>query len=135
MGVDRERPPSALLGEGVEMSAVTPVVPATSPPRRNLIRAWVSLGLMVPGFVGLMVFGEWANAKDAPVLASVMTVVMVPLLAIFAVGAVWFGVQARKLGARTGLVPAILSGLAAVYFLFCSSRSGWAVAAPWGADS
>ena len=99
------------------MSTVTPAAPATSPARRNLIRAWVSLGLMVPGFVGLMVFGEWADAKDAPVLASVMTVVMVALLAIFAVGAVWFGVQARKLGARAGLVPAILSGLAAVYFL------------------
>ncbi len=99
------------------MSTVTPAAPATSPARRDLIRAWVSLGLMVPGFVGLMVFGEWADAEDAPVLASVMTVVMVALLAIFAVGAVWFGVQARKLGARAGLVPAILSGLAAVYFL------------------
>jgi hypothetical protein len=72
---------------------------------------------MVPGFVGLMVFGEWADAEDAPVLASVMTVVMVALLAVLAAGAVWFGVQARKLGARAGLVPAILSGLAAVYFL------------------
>lgn len=99
------------------MSTVTPVAPAMSPTRRNLIRAWVSLGLMVPGFVGLTAFGEWANAKDAPVLASVMAAVMVALLAIFAVGAVWFGVRARKSGARTGLVPAILSGLAAGYFL------------------
>jgi hypothetical protein len=74
--------------------------------------------MMVPGFVGLMAFGEWADAEDAPVLASVMTVVMVALLAIFAVGAVWYGVQARKLGTRAGLVPAILAGLAAVYFLF-----------------
>ena len=99
------------------MSTVTPAAPARSSARRDLIRAWVSLGLMVPGFVGLMAFGEWADARDAPALASVMTVVIVALLAIFAAGAVWFGMRARKLGARAGLVPAILSGLAAVYYL------------------
>lgn len=99
------------------MSTVTAAAPAKGAARRDFIRAWASLGLMVPGFVGLMVFGEWADAKDAPALASVMTVVMVALLAILATGAVWFGVRARKLGARGGLVPAILSGLAAVYFV------------------
>ena len=93
------------------MSAVSPAAPATSPARRDLTRAWVSLGLMVPSFFGLMGFGEWANAEDAPVLASAMAVVMVALYAVFAAGAVWFGVQARKLGARAGLVPAILAGL------------------------
>lgn len=103
--------PSALLGEGVTMSTVTPAAPATSPAKRDLTRAWVSLGLMVPSFVGLMGFGEWANAEDAPVLAAAMAVVMVALYAVFAAGAVWFGVQARKLGARAGLVPAILAGL------------------------
>jgi fatty acid desaturase len=72
---------------------------------------------MVPGFVGLMAFGEWAAAEDAPALASVMAVVMVALLAVFAAGAMWFGAQARKLGARAGLVPAVLAGLAGVYFL------------------
>jgi hypothetical protein len=69
------------------MSTQTLTAPATSPAHRDLIRAWVSLGLMVPGFVGLMVFGEWSDAEDAPVLASVMTVVMVALLAILATGA------------------------------------------------
>jgi fatty acid desaturase len=72
---------------------------------------------MVPGFVGLMAFGEWADADNAPVLASVMTVLMVALLAALAAGAVWFGLQARKLGTRAGLVPAILAGLAGAYFL------------------
>ncbi len=99
------------------MSAVTPAAPATSPARRDLIRAWVSLGLMVPGFVGLMAFSEWAQVEDAPVLASVMTVVMVALLAAFAAGAVWFGVQAKRLGRRVGLVPAILAGLPVAFYL------------------
>jgi fatty acid desaturase len=99
------------------MSTVTPAAPATSPARRDLIRAWVSLGLMVPAFVGEMAFGEWAQAEDAPVLASVMTVVMVALLAAFAAGAVWFGVQANRLGRRVGLVPAVLAGLGAAYYL------------------
>ncbi len=99
------------------MSTVTPAAPATSPARRDLIRAWVSLGLMVPGFVGLMAFGEWAQVEDAPVLASVLTVVMVALLAAFAAGAVWFGVQANRLGRRVGLVPAILAGLPVAFYL------------------
>jgi hypothetical protein len=103
--------------EGITMSTVTPAAPATRPARRNLIRAWVSLGLIVPGFVGLMAFGEWAQVEDAPVLASVMTVVMTVVLAAFAAGAVWFGVQANRLGRRVGLVPAILAGLAAAYYL------------------
>ena len=106
-----EQCPSTLGEEGVAMSTVTPVAPATSPARRDLIRAWVSLGLMVPGSVGLMAFGEWAQVEDAPVLASVMTVVMTALLAAFAAGAVWFGVQAFRLGRRVGLAPAILAGL------------------------
>ena len=93
------------------MSTVAPATPATRPAKRDLTRAWVSLGLMVPSFFGLMGFGEWANAEDAPVLASAMAVVMVALYAVFAAGAVWFGVQARKLGARAGVVPAILAGL------------------------
>lgn len=93
------------------MSTVTPAAPATSPAKRDLTRAWVSLGLMVPSFFGLMGFGEWANAEDAPVLASALAVVMVALFAVFAAGAVWFGVQVSKLGARAGLVPAILAGL------------------------
>lgn len=99
------------------MSTVTPAGPATSPARRDVISAWVSLGLMVPGFVGLMALGEWAQAEDAPVLASVMTGVMVVLLAAFAAGAVWFGVQANRLGRCVGLVPAILAGLGAAYYL------------------
>ena len=99
------------------MSTVTSAAPATSPARRDLIRAWVSVGLMVPGLVGLMVFGEWAQVEDAPVLASVMTAVMVALLAALAAGAIWFGLQARRLGKRAGLVPAILVGLAGAYFL------------------
>jgi hypothetical protein len=64
-----------------------------------------------------------ADAQDAPVLASVLAVVMVAPLAIFAAAAVSFGGQARRLGARVGLVPAILSGLAAIYFLV---GFGWA---------
>ena len=99
------------------MSTVTPAAPATSPARRDLIRAWVSLGLMVPGAVGLMAFGEWAQVPDAPVLASVMTVVMLALVAAFAAGAVWFGVQAFRLGRRVGLVPAILAGLPVAFEL------------------
>ena len=99
------------------MSTVTPAAPATSPARRNLIRAWVSLGLMVPGFVGLTAFGEWAMAEDAPVIAPVMTAVMLALLAAFAVGAVWFGVQAFRLGRRVGLVPAVLAGLPTAFYL------------------
>ncbi len=99
------------------MSTVTPAAPATSPARRYLIRAWVSLGLMLPGFVGLMAFGEWAMAEDAPVLASVMAVVMTALLAAFVAGAVWFGVQAFRLGRRVGLVPAVLAGLPAAFYL------------------
>ena len=51
---------------------------------------------MVPAFVGEMAFGEWAQVPDAPVLASVMTVVMVALLAAFAAGAVWFGVRCLR---------------------------------------
>ncbi len=99
------------------MSTVASNAPATSPAKRNLIRAWVSLGLMVPGFVGLMAFGEWSDTENAPAFASVLTVVMVALLAAFAAGAVWFGVQARRLGRRAGLVPAILAGLGGAYFL------------------
>jgi hypothetical protein len=76
---------------------------------------------MVPGFVGLIAFGEWAQVEDAPVLASVMTVVMVALLAAFAAGAVWFGVQANRLGRRVGLVPAILAGRGVVHSLVGSS--------------
>jgi len=72
---------------------------------------------MVPGFVGLMAFGEWAMAEDAPVLASVMTVVMLALVAAFVAGAVWFGVQAFRLGRRVGLVPAILAGLPVAFEL------------------
>ena len=41
-----------------------------------------------------------ADAQDAPVLASVKAGVMVAPLAIFAEAAVWFGGQARRLGAR-----------------------------------
>jgi hypothetical protein len=37
-------------------------------------------------------------------LASVMTVVMVALVVAFAADAVWFGVQAYRLGRRVGLV-------------------------------
>ena len=99
------------------MSTVTPAAPATSPARRELIRAWVSLGLMVPGAVGLMAFGEWAQIPDAPVLASVMAVVMLALVATFVMGAVWFGVQAFRLGRRVGLVPAILAGLPTAFYL------------------
>jgi hypothetical protein len=99
------------------MSTVAPAAPATSPARRYLIRAWVSLGLMVPGFVGLMAFGEWAQVEDAPVLAPVMTVVMTALLAAFVAGAVWFGVQAFRLGRRVGLVPAVLAGLPTAFYL------------------
>jgi hypothetical protein len=72
---------------------------------------------MLPGFVGLMAFGEWAMAEDAPVLASVMAVVMTALLAAFVAGAVWFGVQAFRLGRRVGLVPAVLAGLPAAFYL------------------
>ena len=99
------------------MSTVTPAAPATSPARRDLIRAWVSFGLMVPGYVGLIALIEWADSDNAPVVASVMAVVMLALLAVFATGAVWFGVQAKRLGRRAGLVPAILGGLGVVYFL------------------
>ena len=99
------------------MSTVTPAAPATSPARRDLIRAWVSLGLMVPGYLGLIAFILLANEENAPVAASVMALVMLALLAVFATGAVWFGVQAKRLGRRAGLVPAILAGLGVVYFL------------------
>jgi fatty acid desaturase len=105
------------LGKGVTMSTITPAAPVTSPARRELIRAWVSLGLMVPGAVGLMAFAEWAQVPDAPVLASVMTVVMLALVAAFVAGAVWFGVQAFRLGRRLGLVPAILAGLPVAFEL------------------
>ena len=98
------------------MSTVTPAAPATSPARRDLIRAWVSLALMVPGFVGLTAFGTWAQAEDAPILAPVMTAVMYALLAAFVAGAVWFGVQAFRLGRRVGLVPAILAGLPVAFY-------------------
>ena len=99
------------------MSTVTPAAPATSPARRYLIRAWVSLGLMVPGAVGAMAFAEWAQVPDAPILASVLTVVMAALLAAFAAGAVWFGVQAFRLGRRLGLVPVILTCIPVVFYL------------------
>jgi hypothetical protein len=99
------------------MSTVTPAAPATSPARRDLIRAWVSLGLMVPGYVGLIAFIAWADTENAPVVASVMCAVMLALLAVFATGAVWFGVQANRLGRRVGLVPAILAGLGVAYYL------------------
>jgi MFS family permease len=99
------------------MSTVTPAAPATSPARRDLIRAWVSLGLMVPGYLGLIAFILLANEENAPLVASVMALVMLALLAVFATGAVWFGVQANRLGRRLGLVPAILAGLSVVYFL------------------
>jgi len=72
---------------------------------------------MVPGAVVLMAFGEWAQVPDAPVLVSVMTVVMLALVASFAAGAVWFGVQAFRLGRRVGLVPAILAVLPVAFEL------------------
>jgi MFS superfamily sulfate permease-like transporter len=72
---------------------------------------------MVPGAVGAMTFAEWAQVEDAPVLATVMTVVMAALLAAFAAGAVWFGVQAFRLGRRVGLVPVILAGLPVAFYL------------------
>ena len=97
------------------MSTVTPAAPATSPARRDLIRAWVSLGLMVPGYLGLIAFILLANEENAPLVASVMCAVMLALLAVFATGAVWFGVQANRLGRRLGLVPAILAGLSPAF--------------------
>jgi hypothetical protein len=72
---------------------------------------------MVPGYLGLIAFVLLAAEENAPVVASVMAAVMLALLAVFATGAVWFGVQARRLGRRAGLVPAILAGLGVVYFL------------------
>ena len=53
----------------------------------------------------------------AILMGSAMALVMLALLAVFATGAVWFGVQAKRLGRRAGLVPAILAGLGVVYFL------------------
>ena len=99
------------------MSIVTPAAPATSPARRDLIRVWLSLGLVVPGAVAAMAFAEWAQVPDSPVLASVMTVVMAVLVAAFVAGAVWFGVQAFRLGRRLGLVPVILAGLPVAFYL------------------
>ena len=99
------------------MSTVTPAAPATSPARRDLIRAWVSFGLLVPGYLGLIASIYWADSDNGPLVASVMPAVMLALLAVFATGAVWFGVQAKRLGRRAGLVPAILAGLGVVYFL------------------
>ena len=71
----------------------------------------------MPGAVGGMVFAEWTQVPDAPVLATVMTVVMAVLEAAFVAGAVWFGVQAFRLGRRVGLVPVILAGLPVAFYL------------------
>ena len=73
------------------MSTVTPAAPATSPARRDLIRAWVSLGLMVPGAVGLIGVRRIGPGPDAPVLASVLAPAVGFILAAVALGYAVYG--------------------------------------------
>lgn len=86
---------------------------------RNLRYAWISVGLMVVGFVaaqligqGLMSMQGYDADESAPLGAIALAVIPAMVVMLLpAAAAVWFGLRARHQGRDSGLVPALLGGL------------------------
>lgn len=96
----------------------SPTTDRTESARRSLRLAWVFVAALVLSFVAATVLGEWllglqgyeSGGGTPPV--GVMLLAAVPALVVLvspAVGAVWFGMRARRLGEPRGITPVVVA--------------------------
>ena len=99
-----------------------PLTDRTDAARRSLRAAWVFVAGLAVSFVVAIVIGEallslqgYPSGGETPPL-DVMLLAGVPALVVLvspAIGAIWFGMRARRLGEPRGITPVVVASVVA----------------------